>query len=65
MSDSARYHTRLWATNKTPDEIRDEIVRVQALRRHEGVEFDDARVRHRRAVQLEELNRLLTEGVTR
>lgn len=55
MSDSARYHTAMWLKGKTRDEIEDRIAEIEAEAEWKGVEFDDIRVRHKRATTLEVL----------
>lgn len=59
MSMSARYHAKQWANGKTANEIRAEIARLEAMPRHQGIEFDDDRVRHMHATTIETLRQLL------
>lgn len=59
MSMSAKYHARLWATNKTQDQIVAEIARLQAMPSVKGMEFDDHRVTHMHQTFIETLRSLI------
>lgn len=61
MSDSARYHARMDAEGKTIAELREMIARAEAAPEWRGVEFDDARVRHKARTRLETLREVLAE----
>lgn len=53
MSMAATHEARNFAKAHTISEIRDEISRLEAMPRHEGIEFDDARVRHMHTTKIE------------
>lgn len=55
MSDSARYHAREWAVNKTPEQIRARVLELEAMPRWKGVEFDDIRVNHMTRTEIDTL----------
>jgi hypothetical protein len=68
MSESARYHAREWASDKTIAEIKAEITRLEQAPEWKGHEFDDQRMRHMRATTIRTLKDLVAartiEGLT-
>lgn len=61
MSESTRYHARQWAQDKTLSEIQAEIARLKDTSEWRGVEFDDARVNHKRQTRIDELSVIAAE----
>jgi hypothetical protein len=59
MSMSARYHATEWAKGKTAAEITQRIDELLDAPAWQGVEFDDARVRHMRQTEIDTLIELL------
>jgi hypothetical protein len=62
MSDATRYHTREEAKGMTLSALIERLARLEAAPQWQGVEFDDARVRHKRHTEILTLREIIASG---